>query len=60
MFQIFLCGLVYSMKYTDFDALFSFELKYVKIAIETSLNHELFLNLCVAESVEIICCVLAL
>lgn len=42
MFQIFLCVLVYSMKYTDFDALFSFELKYVKIAIETSLNHEPF------------------
>lgn len=51
MFQIFLCVLVYSMKYTDFDALFSFELKYVKIAIETSLNHELFRS--VFESV---CC----
>lgn len=42
MFQIFLGVLVYSMKYTDFHALFSFELKYVKVAIETSLNHELF------------------
>lgn len=41
-FQIFLCVSVHSMKYTDFDALFFFELKYVKIAIETSLNHELF------------------